>query len=405
MAVAGLRGTGDWGTDERPKNFREMILWRNPNGNAPLTALMSKMRSETTDDPEFSWWEEELNPVRLQVNGAITTTTYTTITVDNGDAQDLVPGDLLMVEAAAGTSYTIELLEVTQVNSATQIIVARGAANTTAATIADNAYLLKVGSSFEEGTGAPNASTRNPTKNFNYTQIFKTTYRLTNTAAATRARTGDPLKNDKKRKMFDHSAALEQAFLFGSRFEGTGSTNSKPQRYTGGLYFFLTNAYNATTAPTIKTIASNTTTGESDFLDATYQVFDYNSDLSGNERLVLCGNGFLNYLNKWAKDFGSTRINYDGIVDVFGMNLQRWVIPQGTFYVRTHPLMNINTRFTNSAFIIDPAGMRYRPLKGRDTKFKDNIQNPDADEMKGQWLTEAGVEFHHLKGMRYIAVE
>lgn len=28
MAVAGLRGTGDWATDERPKNFREMILWR-----------------------------------------------------------------------------------------------------------------------------------------------------------------------------------------------------------------------------------------------------------------------------------------------------------------------------------------------------------------------------------------
>ena len=24
--VAGLRGTGDWGTDERPKNFRESIL-------------------------------------------------------------------------------------------------------------------------------------------------------------------------------------------------------------------------------------------------------------------------------------------------------------------------------------------------------------------------------------------
>ena len=39
MAVAGLRGTGDWATDERPKNFREMILWRNPNGMAPLTAL------------------------------------------------------------------------------------------------------------------------------------------------------------------------------------------------------------------------------------------------------------------------------------------------------------------------------------------------------------------------------
>ena len=55
MAVMGLRGTGDWGTDERPKNFREMILWRDPNGSAPLTALMAKMGKETTDDPEFSW--------------------------------------------------------------------------------------------------------------------------------------------------------------------------------------------------------------------------------------------------------------------------------------------------------------------------------------------------------------
>ena len=45
-AIAGLRGTGDWATDERPKNFREMILWRNPNGSAPLTALLSKMASD-----------------------------------------------------------------------------------------------------------------------------------------------------------------------------------------------------------------------------------------------------------------------------------------------------------------------------------------------------------------------
>ena len=65
MAVAGLRGTGDWATDERPKNFREMILWRNPNGMAPLTALLSKMKSESTDDPEFAWYEEELNALRL----------------------------------------------------------------------------------------------------------------------------------------------------------------------------------------------------------------------------------------------------------------------------------------------------------------------------------------------------
>ena len=54
-AVAGLRGTGDWATDERPKNFRETILWRTPNGDTPLTALMSKVQSDSVDDPEFNW--------------------------------------------------------------------------------------------------------------------------------------------------------------------------------------------------------------------------------------------------------------------------------------------------------------------------------------------------------------
>jgi hypothetical protein len=36
-AIAGLLGTGDWGTDERPKNFRESILWMAPKGDTPMT--------------------------------------------------------------------------------------------------------------------------------------------------------------------------------------------------------------------------------------------------------------------------------------------------------------------------------------------------------------------------------
>src|SRR5210317_853988 len=123
MAVAGLRGTGDWGTDERPKNFREMILWRNPNGSAPLTALMSKMRTQSTDDPEFAWWEEELNPIRLEASAQVVTANVT-FTVTNGDldAEDLVIGDLLMVEKATVTTYSYELLQVSAISSATQFV-------------------------------------------------------------------------------------------------------------------------------------------------------------------------------------------------------------------------------------------------------------------------------------------
>lgn len=407
MAVAGLRGTGDWSNTsttyaERPRNFREMILWRNPNGSAPLTALMSKMKTQSTDDPEFNWWEEELNPIRLLVTGAIATA-GTVATIDGGDALDLVVGDLLLVEKATVTTYSYEIVSVSAITSATQFNITRGAAGTTAAAIPDDSYLLKIGNAFEEGTASPEASNRNPTRKYNYTQIFKTVYELTGTAEKTNLRTGDPLKNDKKRRMFDHSVALEQAFLFGHPYETTGS-GGKPIRYTGGLMHFLGADYDATTKPTIKTLVA-TTADEDDFLDAVYQVFDYNTDASGNERLVFAGNGFLNYLNKMARASSSTRVNFDGQITTYGMNLQRWIIPQGTFYVRTHPLMNVNSRFTNGAFVVDPSSLRYRPMNGRDTKFMDNIQNNDEDSRKGMWITEAGVEFNHLRSMRYIAFE
>ena len=83
------------------------------------------------------------------------------------------------------------------------------------------------------------------------------------------------------------------------------------------------------------------------------------------------------------------------------MKLQRWVTPQGTLGVRTHPLMNIHGRFTNSAFIIDPTGLIYRPL--RDTKFEDNIQSPGVDAREAQWITECGLEVHHEATMGYIS--
>lgn len=415
--VAGLRGTGTggssstaWGTEARPTNFREMILWRDPNGNAPMTALMAKMGEQSTDDPEFKWYEQELSPIRLLV-GAAATTGQAAITLNiasDYDGLDVVAGDLLLVEKleTAATSFPFEIVEVASNPSASNTItVTRGAANTAAntATIASGTFLLKMGSAFEEGDGAPKAASRKPTQFANFTQIFKTAYNLTGTAEQTRLRTGDPVANEKKIKMFDHAAAMEWAFMFGSKHETTGS-DSLPKRYTGGLYYHLAQSYNATTNPNIKIWTTSAVT-QSEILDATYRVFDYGYTGAGNERIGLCGNGFLNYLNKIIASASSTNINYDGIIEVFGMKLQRWIIPQGTIYLRTHPLMNVNTRFTNGCFLINPSGIKYRYLRGRDTKFKDNIQLPDADERKGMWMGECGAEFHHLRSMMYLAIQ
>lgn len=49
----GMRGTGDWVTDQRPMNWRKQILKLYPNGQAPLTAILSMMGSESVNDPQF----------------------------------------------------------------------------------------------------------------------------------------------------------------------------------------------------------------------------------------------------------------------------------------------------------------------------------------------------------------
>ncbi|MDV7402313.1 hypothetical protein RZS08_63405, partial [Arthrospira platensis SPKY1] len=60
----GMRGTGDWVADQRPKNWQEQILYLYPNGSAPLTALLSKLGSEKVDDPQFHWWTYTFSSVQ-----------------------------------------------------------------------------------------------------------------------------------------------------------------------------------------------------------------------------------------------------------------------------------------------------------------------------------------------------
>lgn len=388
MGIAGVRGTGTWGTDERPKNFRESILWMQPNGSAPIFALTGKLKSESLDDPQTSWWQETLGPVRMLINnGANYNSAATTLAVDNGDATDLVPGDLLLVGTPA-VPYTNEIIKVSSVTNATTIVVTRGAAGTTAAAINDNTPLLRIGSSHAEGSGSPSVVHSNPTKYTNYTQIFKTAYEVTETAKATNARTGDPIANDRKRKMFVHSEKIEWSILFGKASEVNGSTGT-PERTMGGILSMLTS-----------NVAAGGTWTEDQINDWLASLFNWNADESGDERIVFSGNAALNYLNKIAR--GSSRITFAGVVTLYGMNLTKWIIPQGTIYIKSHPLFNVTPGYSNAFLVLTPAGIKWRPLKGRDGIVKKNIQANDQDTQKDMWLTEATIELHNERTMGYV---
>jgi len=392
-AVAGLRSTGDFGTDERPKNFREMIMFRNPNGASPIYALTSRAKKRTTDDPEFSWWDEPNVNVRLNVS-ASHTSAETTINVNSTDpdattpdaqwglATHLKPGDLVRVEKTETTTHNDEVMRVIQVLSVTQFQAERGVAGSTAVSLSTNDKLTLMGSAYAEGTPAPQAVSRNPIKYSNLTQIFKDTYELTGTTDQTNFRTGNAWSNDKKRKTFDHARGIEWSILYGQKFETTG-TNGKPLRYMGGLRDFI--PANRTT------IFSGTTNTVNTMLDALYPMFDYETG-GGDERIGFCGNNYLNTFNKMVAADTNSDINYVGPVKVFGFEFMRFRMPQGSVYLRSHPLMNVHGKYTSSAFYIDFDSLRYVAMKNRDTKSKDDVQADDEDVRRGFFQTECSIQ-------------
>ena len=94
-AFFGMRGTGDWVTDQRPKSWREAILKLYPNGSAPLTAILSKMKSSSVDDPEFNWWTKTLSTQRSTITGVYTNSGLSTSYVSGGST-----GDTLYIKIA-----------------------------------------------------------------------------------------------------------------------------------------------------------------------------------------------------------------------------------------------------------------------------------------------------------------
>jgi hypothetical protein len=390
--IAGLRGTGDWGTDERPKSFREGILRFNPNGTAPIFALSSKAKKRSVTDPEFAWWCEGNVITRLQVNGSHAAAdtlinvnsadpTASTLGANLGTATNLKPGDILLVEPTADTTtFTNELLEVDDVLSDTQFTARRGAGGTTAAVIANAVFLTVIGSSYAEGTGVPRAVSRNPIKFNNYIQIFKDTYELTGTADKTDTRTNNNYSEDKKRKMFKHSSDIEWSILFGRPAETTGD-NGKPKRFMGGLRNFI---------PAANTTVFTGAVTPNTFLDALAPVFDFDTG-AGDTRMMFAGNQALIELSKVFVN--EVIFNVNNVVRVYGMDFQEFIIPNGRVLIKSHPLMSRHGLYKKSAFVVDFDAISYVTMSGRpDGRARDDVQAEDEDVRRGFWQTDCSLE-------------
>lgn len=368
--VLGLRGTGSWVAGvERPLNYRELILYLFPNGEAPFTALLSKLRSEATNDAQYNWFEKVTPTQEILVSGSVTSGAVI-VPVQSSAARNFKMGHVLL------NTRTLEQMLVTSDPSTdTQINVLRAWGETAAAAMNNNDTLLITGTAYQEGDSTPSSVAYVPTRQYNFAQIFRTSLNITRTAKRTRLRTGESVKEAKREALMLHAIEMERAFIFGQRYEDL--TGPQPRRATRGLRNWTVTNYQDFAGTVTETIWEN-------YLE---QLFRFGS----NEKLALAGSTALNVLNQLAKNKG--RIDLEAGSNTYGMSLLRYITPFGTLYIRQHPLFNLSAAgYRKSLMIVDTDKVTYRYID--DTQYIKNRQNPGADASLDEFLTEAGLELH-----------
>tara|TARA_B100000424_G_scaffold271358_1_gene273760 strand:+ start:5263 stop:6453 length:1191 start_codon:yes stop_codon:yes gene_type:complete len=387
-AIQGMRGTGEFSSDFRPKNYRELFTLLEPNGNAPLNALLSMGSSESTDDPEYKNFRDELPERVLTTSAAVADTTTGTVPVSNGDDNKYAISGAILVNQTTG-----EVMHVTADYSATNVVVTRNIGGTSHQ-IASGAKLFVAGFAAAEGASSPTAITFDATVASNYTQIFRTAFQVTNTLGSTYLRTGDKMDEAMTKALKLHMSDIERAMFFGKKHEANGSTNA-PTRYTGGLINSMTNVTDITTDYASYGGASAGNMTEEGFDDLLISsVFKFGS----KQKIAFVGETVANHLQQ----IGKNRWRPTAIEGTYGVNLTQYETFAGDLMVHLHPQFRQLAHMKTSMVVVDFPYLSYRYLEGRDTQLLENRQSPDADTIKHEYLSECGLELLQDKVHSYI---
>jgi hypothetical protein len=380
-AIAGVRGSGSWTTpDEAPKNYHEALFKLVPDA-APFYGLMSKLKHDTTDNPEFILFEERLPQMYAVVNGSHNNS-VTTININGpgtAPGKAFKSGDLLR---NVRTGETLRLTATPSDPWTSLTVATRGSWGGGAAAMNNGDILRWVGSAYAEATTAPDAVSQDLSTVSNYVQDFQDSCEISDIAGNMYVRPEDAWKREKRLTALRHMLKIETALFFGRKVSTTGS-NGQPLRGTGGLIEFLSS-----------NVIDHSSSGTSlDLLeDACQQLFKYGS----KTKVGFAGNGAINRLNRIVRNNVVSYFDMSQPLskrETYGLDVRNFSTPFGTIQLIPHPLLTEDTTWTNQVWIVDLKNVAWVTMKGiGQTKWEDNIKTDDGyTGRKGRYRTVAGL--------------
>lgn len=413
----GMTGTGRWTSDERPKHYREGILLQQPNGDVPLTAINSKGRSRTVDDPEFKYFSKDLE---LQGGAVVAGEIFKEAALTNAfGAETAAVGETVYVQVKAAIvahfriGHTVIMVSTTDssktsfgkvvaidVNGDSSFVAVKLRLASASGDLLAATQIDIIGSAHSEGAPVPDSVKYAPKVFTNKTQIFRTSLEITRTARKTRLRTKDAYMELKRETILYHAVEMEMAALFGEQSEVTGD-NGQPERTTqGGISFVREHESDNIQDYKVDTNTTWLQGGEVWFDEALELLFRFGR----TQKLALCGSGALLGIQRLVKQSGQFGLTAE--TGAYGIKVIRWTTPFGDVLLMRHPLFTYKPHRRNDIFIYEPENLQLALIT--DTMFKSDSDNGKKggfiaiDGTKEEFITEAGYEWHFPETMMYL---
>ncbi len=410
----GLRGSNDFTTGQKPEDWREMIARLFPNGDMPLTALTTMIKSKHTVSAKFHWFQKNLPSQNADL---VSSGIYTDASLSTAYTSGGVLGNTVYAKIAVAdmpnfrVGHTVAIRKATDVRGDTMTeVMSKGAnylqlelleaANTTIDL--DVATIISIkGNAQAEGANRPDAIVYKPVENDNYTQIFRNALDITRTAENEELRTGAAYQEDKRDALELHGIEMEKGFIWGVKALRVGS-NGKPKRMTQGLI----SSIKANCPDNVKdfrfdTDYSGKTWQESgkDWLDTKLELIFRYGDKS---KMAFVGSITMKAISDLAQLYGT--INLTPGQTSFGLQVTVWFHSAGKLILHQHPLFQDEAADRASMIVFEPRNLVYRFVD--DTKFIPNTTNGGGDlgidGRAEEYLTEAGLQYDFPQGTGYL---
>lgn len=382
--------TSDPTSDTIPRSVRNTMAYLDED-NTQFTTMLMRMPEETTHHYKTEWPEDQLLPQHTALSASCTNSA-TTLNVTSNEGEIARPGDVGRI-CSTGEGFIITTV------GASAWTVVRGFGGVSGATAASGAKVVIVGNMNEQNAAAPTAVITARTVSYNYSGIFRDTLDVAGTTEVLNLY-GEPeglFRSEKRKKLLEHKWRQERSIFFGARGYTTGP-NGKPWTSAGGAIEFIT---------TNRVDISGSLT-RAELQDTLRTALQY-----GNRRrkVMFCGplvaqliGSFLQ--DNWVRATPSDKVwgvSVDYVVSAAFAGAQIPVVVKGDWMRFGEGSAR---EYGSSGFIIDMDHVSRLPLVrngvNRDTHFRDNIQNPDVDGHKAEYLTEVTYRFSNEKAHTYF---